>query len=171
MELLKRTTVALAAVATLGLAVPAHQARADILPAVGTPAVVNLGGGLWRYDYEILLSNTQNLFTTDFFTIYDFGPSSAVVTPPGGWVATSDAFNPVTVSGTNGSVTPIQTAALNYTFTWTGATVLGSPTSSTSLGIFSITTDRGPNLVSSAFTGRGTDQQTSLKNANITNTL
>jgi hypothetical protein len=171
MELLKRTTIALAAAATLGIVLPAHQARADILPAVGTPAVVNLGGGLWRYDYSIVLSGTQNLFTTDFFTIYDFGPSSAVATPPGGWVATSDPFAPATVTGSNGIVTPIQTAALNYTFTWTGANVLGTPGANTPLGTFSITTDRGPTLVSSAFTGRGTDQETLLKNANSTNTF
>jgi len=171
MELLKRTTVALAAVATIGIALPVQTAQADILPAVGTPGVVSLGGGLWRYDYAIVLSGTQNLFTGDFFVIYDFGPSSVVTTPSANWSVASGTMNPVNILSMNGTVTPNQNAELNYMFTWNGPNFFGTAGSNTPLGTFSITADRGPVLVSSSFGGRGTDQETNRTNANVTNTF
>src|SRR4051812_25952709 len=122
MKLLQRTTVALAAVAALA-AVPVQEARADILPQVTSPTVVSLGGGLWRWDYVITLSNTQNLQTGDFFVIYDFGPATAVAVPNASWSSASDAFGPASVAGANGTVTPTQNGALNWTFTWNGAQV------------------------------------------------
>jgi PEP-CTERM motif len=167
MKLLQRTTVALAAVAALA-AVPAQEARADILPAVGSPTITPLGGGLFRWDYAIVLSNTQNLSTGDFFVIYDFGPATGVLAPAG-WTFSSDPMSPTSVAGANGTATPTQSNALNWTFTWTGAPVAGSSTSQTPLGTFSLTSTSGTSATA-AFVGRGTDQQTNLANVNITNT-
>ena len=168
MKLLKRTTVALAAVAALA-AVPVQEARADILPQVGSPVVTPLGGGLFRWDYIVTLSNTQNLSTGDFFVIYDFGPSAQAVLAPAGWSINSDANNPTSVAGSNGTVTPTQSSALNWMFTWNGAPVAGNPSAPTALGTFSLfSTSSTP--VNAAFVGRGTDIGTNLPNANITNT-
>lgn len=168
MKILQRTTVALAAVAALA-AVPVQEARADILPTVGTPTVTPLGGGLFRWDYAIVLSNTQNLSTGDFFVIYDFGPSAQAVLAPSGWTVSSGDPTPTSVSGANGTVTPTQTSALNWMFVWTGAPVAGNPNAPTSLGTFSLFSTTS-STTTAAFVGRGTDIGTNLSNANITNT-
>ena len=169
MKLLQRTTVALAAVAALA-AVPVQEARADILPSVGTPTIVSLGGGLWRWDYVITLSNTQDVRIGDFFVIYDFGPATAQ-SAPAGWTITSDPLSPTSAAGGHGSVNPIQTSDLNWIFTWNGAsTINGDPTGSTLLGTFSLTTNTNQ-TTTAAFVGRGSDIGTNNPNANITNTL
>jgi hypothetical protein len=169
MKILQRTTVALAAVAALA-AVPVQEARADILPAVGTPTIVSLGGGLWRWDYAITLRNTQDVRVGDFFVIYDFGPASAQLAPAG-WTITSDPFNPTSAAGGHGTVNPTQTSATNWIFTWNGAgTIAGDPSSATPLGTFSLTTNTNQ-TTTSAFVGRGTDIGTNNPNANLTNTL
>jgi hypothetical protein len=168
MKLLQRTTVALAAVAALA-AVPGQEARADILPSAGSPTVTPVSGGLFQWTYSIVLSNTQDLSTGDFFIIYDFGPASEVIAPPG-WTWTVDPFAPTSETiGGLGTVTPNQTSALNYMFTYNGAPVAGSSTAATPLGDFKLTSTTST-MQSAPFVGRGTDQLTHLANGNITNT-
>jgi hypothetical protein len=162
MELLKRTTVALAAVATLSVGLPL-QARADILPAAATPTVTAVTGG-FNWSYDILVTAAQEVVTGNFFTIYDFGPGSLVLAPAG-WTLTTDPFAPTSANGSNGTVTPNQSSALNYTFTYTGATILGPQ----DLGNFVLFSTTGTSQ-SAAFVGAGTDQLSLQQNANITNT-
>jgi hypothetical protein len=150
----------------LGLGAPA--ARADILPAVGTPTVVNIGGGNSTYSYSILLSATQNLVAGNSFTIYDFGPATA--TMPAGFSFSQAALAPSPVNSSTGLITPNQSTVLNATFTYNGATILGNPNAPTALGVFTLTAPTST-LVSVAFVGQGTDQLTGLQNGNITNTL
>jgi outer membrane protein assembly factor BamE (lipoprotein component of BamABCDE complex) len=169
MKLLQQTTVALAALAALA-AVPVKEARADILPAVGTPNIVSIGGGQWRWDYSITLSNTQDVRVGDFFVIYDFGPALAQFAPMG-WTITSSPFDPTSAAGGHGTVNPNQTDALNWIFTWNGAaTIAGDPNAATPLGTFSLVTTTNQ-TTTAAFVGRGTDIGTNNSNANITNTL
>ena len=163
MNSLKGPTKALVAVA-LAAILPISRARADILPAVGTPTITPTAGGfLWTYD--ITLSVTQQLLNGDAFTIYDFGPGQ-LMSMPANWTLSTDPFAPITGVSSNGPVTPNQTNALNYTFTWNDGTVLGQ----VDLGNFVIFSTNGTPTMAS-FMGRGTDQVTLMKNANITNTL
>ena len=164
MKSLKGTTVALAALVTVSSALPVREARADILPAIGSPTVTPVAGG-FNWTYSVMLVVTQQLVQGDFFTIYDFGPAT-LVSMPANWTVSSDPFAPTTASGSAGLVTPTQTAALNWTFTWQDGTVLGAA----NLGDFVLFSTSGTSQPS-AFVGRGTDQLTMLKNANITNTL
>jgi len=143
--------------------------RADILVSNDSPAVAAAGGGNSTYSYSIFLSSTQNLVAGNSFTIYDFGPALAVVSPAN-FTFSQAAFAPVTVASSTGLITPTQTDRLNATFTYTGPTIVGNPIASTPLGIFSLTAPTGV-LVSVAFVGQGTDQVTGLLNGNITNTL
>ena len=89
-----------------------QEARADILPSVGTPTVTDAGGGNSTYSYSILLSSTQNLVAGNSFTIYDFGPALAVATPAN-WAFSTSAFGPATVNSSTGLITPTQTDRLN----------------------------------------------------------
>jgi hypothetical protein len=160
----KGTTKALAVLIALGAFIPASQARADILPSVGTPTITPVPGG-FNWTYNISLTATQQLQQGDSFTIYDFGPG-VLVSMPSGWTATQDPFAPVNGVATTGTVTPNQTNALNWTFTWGDGTVMGQA----DLGNFTIFSTGGT-PVAASFMGRGTDQVTLLKNANVTNTL
>ncbi len=165
--MLRRLVLSITLVATF--AVMQGTAKADILPSVNSPVVTDVGGGNSSYSYTILLSSTQNLVTGNSFTIYDFGPATVTAMAPG-FTASTAAFAPVTVASSTGIITPTQTDRLNYTFTYSGTTVLGNPMSATSLGVFSLTAPTGP-LMTVAFVGQGTDQITGLQNGNITNTL
>lgn len=159
----KSPTKALAAVA-LAAILPISSARADILPAVGTPTVTAVAGG-FNWTYDITLSVTQQLLNGDSFTIYDFGPGS-LVSMPSNWTVSTDPFAPATGVSSNGTVTPTQTSALNWTFTWADGTIMGP----IDLGKFVIFSTGGTPTTAS-FMGRGTDQVTMMKNANITSTL
>jgi hypothetical protein len=163
MRVLSRTT-ALGAAVLIGASITATTARADILPSVATPTITPVIGG-FNWTYSITLSVTQQLLNGDSFTIYDFGPGS-LVSMPANWTLTTDALAPVTGLSSTGTVTPVQTNALNYTFTWQDGTVMGQA----DLGNFVLFSTSGTPTMAS-FMGRGTDQQTFLKNANITNTL
>jgi hypothetical protein len=164
MKSLKSTTKALVAVA-LAAILPLSSARADILPANGTPTITPTSGGfLWTYD--ITLSVTQQLLNGDSFTIYDFGPGTVVSVPNANWSFSTSPFDPVTGMSSVGTVTPTQTSALNYTFMWNDGTVLGQ----SDLGNFVLFSTSGT-PTTATFMGRGTDQITMLKNANLTNTL
>jgi hypothetical protein len=170
MKILKRTTVALAAVAALA-AVPAKEARADILPNSTTPTVTDLGGGVWQWDYDILLSSTQFLQNGNFFVIYDFG-AGTLFSAPANWTATTQAIGPTSAVGSKGTVTPNETNQLNWIFTWSGGT---TGQGQTDLGHFIIRSTNGPCepvaslACSAAFVGQGTDAGTQQLNANITN--
>ena len=168
MRRLAETFLSLSFLVLLG-GVGATTTRADLLPVVGAPTVTDLGGGLSRYDYSILLASTQNLQAGNFFTIYDFGPATAF-TAPAGWAFSTDPFNQVSVPSSTGTITPNQTARLNVTFTYTGATIFGAPMMSTPLGTFSLVGPTAP-LVTVAFVGNATDGDSGLQNGNITNTL
>ena len=157
-------TTALTAAAFVGVAIPAGPARADRLPAVGTPTITAVAGG-FNWTYAITLSVTQQLLSGDSFTIYDFGAGS-LVSMPTNWLLSTDPFIPVTGTSSNGTATPNQTAALNYTFTWQDGTVNGQA----DLGNFVLFSTSGT-PTSASFMGRGTDQVTMFKNANVTNTL
>jgi len=165
MKSVNGTTKALAALIAFGAFIPAKVARADILPAVGAPTVSAVAGG-FNWTYDITLSVTQQLMNGDSFTIYDFGAGSVVSTPNASWSLTTDPFAPTTGAIPNGVITPTQTDALNYTFTWNGTPIMGQA----DLGNFVIFSKSGA-PVTASFMGLGTDQVTLLKNANITNTL
>jgi hypothetical protein len=162
-SLLKRTAASLATLAAVSVTVAAPTARADILPAVGSPTVTSVTGG-FNWSYEILLAATAQLTDGDFFTIYDFGEGH-VVSTPGNWTVSTDPFAPLTASTAFGTVTPTQTSALNYTFTYHDGPVLGAA----NLGTFVLFSPSG-NQQSAAFVGRATDQVTMFKNANVNNT-
>jgi len=164
MRNLKGTAKGLAVIA-LGAILPVSQARADILPAVGTPTVTAVAGG-FNWTYTITLSVTQQLLNGDSFTIYDFGPGTLVSTPSSNWVVSTDPFAPISGMSSNGTAVPNQTGALNWTFTWTDGTVFGEA----NLGNFVIFSTSGTPTMA-AFMGRGTDQVSMLKNANVTNTI
>lgn len=158
-----RTGNALLTGTALALSIAGRTARADILPAVGSPTVTAVAGG-FNWTYSIVLSTTQQLLNGDSFTIYDFGPGT-LVSMPINWVLTTDPFAPLTGTSSVGTVAPNQTSALNWTFTWQDGTVMGQA----DLGTFVIFSTGGTPTTAS-FMGRGTDQQTLLKNANVTNT-
>ena len=152
------------ALLALAAVLPVSQARADILPAVGTPTVTAIAGG-FNWTYNITLTATQELMNGDSFTIYDFGPGT-LVSAPSNWAVSTDPFAPVSGQSSTGTATPNQTDALNWTFTWNDGTVMGEA----DLGNFVIFSTGGT-PVAASFMGRGTDQGTLLKNANVTNTL
>lgn len=141
-------------------------AHADILPFVGDPTAVLTPQGTFLYTYNVLVTNTQQVETNDFFTIYDFNGFVAVRSAPANFVSSVSAFGAPVVTAT-GTVIPNETIAPNVTFTYTGApTIVGNPTT---LGAFVIESIFQPTTAVRAFVGRGTDQQTGLKNGNITN--
>jgi hypothetical protein len=158
------TTKALAALIALGAFIPLSAARADLLPAVGSPTITAVPGG-FNWTYNITLTATQQLMNGDSFTIYDFGPGT-LVSAPSNWTVSTDPFAPLSGQSSTGTATPNQTDALNWTFTWNDGTVMGEA----DLGNFVIFSTGGT-PVAASFMGRGTDQGTLLKNANVTNTL
>jgi hypothetical protein len=164
LSVLKRTAVSLVTLAAVSVTVAAPTARADILPAVGSPTITPVAGG-FNWSYTIFVAATAEVNDGDFFTIYDFGPGS-VVSMPANWTVSTDPFAPLTAVSSVGTATPNQTSALNYTFTWHDGIVLGQA----ELGTFVLFSTSGNSQIAS-FAGRGTDQVTLLKNANVTNTL
>jgi len=164
MKSTKGMTKALAALIALSAMIPVSAARADLLPAVGTPTITAVPGG-FNWTYNITLTATQQLMNGDSFTIYDFGPGT-LVSAPSNWTVATDPFAPLTGQSSSGTATPNQTNALNWTFTWNDGTVMGEA----DLGNFVIFSTGGT-PVAASFMGRGTDQGTQLKNANVTNTL
>ena len=163
MNAVTRKTKALVMIAMAAM-LPLARARADILPVVNTPTVTPVAGG-FNWTYDIMLSGAQQLLNGNSFTIYDFGPG-ILVSMPGNWTSTTSAFAPLNGTSSNGTATPIQTDALNWTFTWNDGTVSGP----LDLGSFVIFSTSGTSQ-SAAFMGLGTDQITLRQNANITNTL
>ncbi len=164
----KSLGIVLLAAVTLGLSLAGtapRPVRADILPVNSTPTVSNLGGGQFRYTWAIQVTGSQRVELNDFFTIYDLAGyvNNSALTPNANWTFTQQATG-VTPVGT----LPNDSAALqNVTFTYGGATPLVGPQV---IGNFSITSTIPTfQFQLRNFAGRGTDQNTGLKNANLTN--
>jgi len=154
-------TLTLAGALGLGLlAVGGSAARADILPGIGDPTVISLGGGLFQYDYHTFVTMTQRVETGDFFTIYDF-PGLTMALAPAGWTPS------IQNSGITPLVLPIDSGSIpNVTFTYSGATIVGQA----NLGIFSLVSPyTNPVFKMRNWAGRGTDIDSGFKNANLTN--
>ena len=162
----KRAVGLVAATAGLTLSVGApRSAQADILPVNSTPTVTSLGGGQYRYTWQIQVTGSQRVQFNDFFTIYDLAgyvPNSAL-TPNANWIYSQQATG-ITPTG----VTPNDSAALqNVTFTYCGSTPLVGPQI---LGNFSITSTLPTfQFQLRNFAGRGHDVNSGLPNANLTN--
>ena len=138
-------------------------AHADILPSGTSPVVTAVSGG-FNWSYDALLTNTQTIQSGDFFVIYDFGTGS-LVSAPVGWTMTTSSLGPASITGSNGTVTPTQTAALNYTFTYTGAASIGP----SDLGQFVLFSTVGSSTTA-AWAASAHDTSTGGLNANVTNT-
>jgi len=168
LRLLRMATVMVAV--TLGvLGGGMSAARADILPAATAPFVTLTGTGTYLYNYEIFVTNAQDITTGDFFRFYDFNGLVAIRSAPIGWAGTVSATDaPVVIPGI-GTVTPVDSAFLpNVTFTYGGVSpILGGPTS---LGIFQLESLYAPAQLH-PFAGNGTDKITNIPNGNITNYL
>jgi hypothetical protein len=170
MKLLQRTMVALAAVAALAT-VSVREARADILPRVGSPIVTPLGGGLFRWDYVMTLTNAQNPVTRGFFVIYDFGPSAQPVLVPAGWSFSSEGSSSAGGARAGKSAAPAQANALNWMLAWAGmiptissvtntpfvdrATDLGSGVGPSNLAIAEVAATAAPEPASVVLLGTG----------------
>lgn len=161
----------------LGLtALVSGTAKADILTSTAPPVVTANGNGTFTWTYEIFVTAAQEVRPTNSFTFYDFngyvaGSARATDTR---FVATEALVSPAPVTTPFGSVTPNDSALVpNITFTFTPPTanpetrIIGQQ----SLGTFSLVSTLGQGAVRQAFVGRGTDQETGLLNANITNYL
>jgi len=146
----------------MGLLAAGSAARADILPGLGDPTVISLGGGLFQYDYHPFVSSTQRVETGDFFTIYDFPGLTMALAPIGSGWAPSIQFTGITPL-----VIPIDNPAIkNVTFTYTGPNIVGQA----NLGIFSlVSTYTNPVFQMRNRGGRGTDIDSGFKNANLSN--
>jgi hypothetical protein len=139
-------------------------ARANIMPATGTPTVTAVSGGFdWTYD--ITLSSTETIATNNYFVIYDFGVGSQVGSLPTGWTLSTAALNPTTVTTPQGTITVTQTNALNYMFTYSGTSIIGPQ----DLGNFVLFSPVGTS-VTSAFAGQATDSSAGTPDGNLTNT-
>jgi hypothetical protein len=141
------------------LAGGSRMARADILPGAGGPTVINLGGGLFQYDYHPFVTETQRVETGDYFTIYDFPGLVTALAPPNWDISIQNL-------GLTPLVIPNDSAALpNVTFTRTGGTIVGGPTP---LGIFSlVSTWTNPVFQPRNWAGAGTSIASGLTNANL----
>jgi hypothetical protein len=146
---------------TVGLGLlAAGGARADILPATGDPVVIDLGGGIFQYDYNPFVTDTQRVETDDYFTIYDFPGLITALAPPGWDIDIQNTgITPLVLPNDSPSVP-------NVTFTRTGGVIVGGPTN---LGIFSlVSTWTNPQFKPNNWAGRGTDIDSGLPNANLT---
>lgn len=153
------------------LALTPGLANADILPSAGSPVVTPVGA-LLEFDYSVFVTTAQEVKTGDLFRIYDFAGLQAglSVYPTATFTQTvANADAPVLIGGL-GTIIPLDDPSLpNVTFTYSGPTILGGPTT---LGTFSLfTTAEFSGLKIRPFVGEGTDQVTGLPNGNITNTF
>jgi len=124
------------------LASGAGQAHAGYIVNLDGNAPVDVGGGLFRYDYVVSLPTGSNeqINSGDFFRIYDFAgfqASPAPITPANSSFATSmtNTVPPPLVALKNGD----DPALPNITFTYNGSTpLIGGPE-----GTFSIFSNSG----------------------------
>jgi len=157
-------------------------ARADILTSTAPPIITANPNGTFTWTYEILVTNTQSVRplaanpmqgVVNSFTFYDFQGyvAGSAVSSSGLFSASSALVSPAPVTTPFGSIFPNDNAAVpNITFTYTGNQVIqGTNNMGVSLGTFSLTSTLGGPGVRQAFVGRGTDNESSLINANVTN--
>lgn len=163
MKSTKQSLGLLAATALLSIALT-PRVDAQILPSAGSPVVSAVSGG-FNWDYDAVLAASSSVRMGDFFAVYDFGTGS-LVSAPVGWILTTSASSPASVTGSGGSVTPTQTSALNFTFTYNGATVFGP----NNLGHFILFSTVGTGQAS-AWASLTHDQNTGLSVAGITSTM
>ena len=109
-------------------------ARADIIPTFNG-VVDGQTGFIWNYSAS--LTDEQNANNGDFFTIYDFGsivPNSN--SQPAGWVFSTSLV------GQNPPLTgvPDNPDILNLTWTYTGATIIGTSPAGKNMGPFRVET-------------------------------
>lgn len=173
-----RTLMAGAAGAVALLAAMGGAARADILPSANSPTAVLQPNGTFLYSYDVFVSAAQQVNNGDFFIIYDFNGFLGVTAQPANFLSNVENLSPAPIMTTSGSVTPNDNAAIpNVRFTYTGTTPIlggageggtGAPLGQT-IGTFTLRSSFAPSNTIRAFVGRGTDQQTGAKNANINN--
>jgi len=104
---------------------------------------VNLGGGLYQYNYQVQLAGTdsQLITGTSFFTVYDFnGMTAATVTATNGTGIWTPTIQPVGLNPFGTSVP--DGAANNVTFTYAGPTQ-SQPTTVNPVFKFEITSTLG----------------------------
>jgi hypothetical protein len=165
MKSIKQPLTLLAATALLSI-VLTPRVDAQILASAGSPVVSTVSGG-FNWDYDAILTATGSVHTGDFFVIYDFGTGS-LVSAPTGWTLTTSALSPTSVSGGSGTLTPTQTSALNYTFTYNGATIgFGTPVN---LGDFVLFSTIGTGQAT-AWASVTHDVSTGVSRADLTNTM
>lgn len=133
-----------------GLITPVH---ADIQIDVDSPTIVDIGGGFFRWDYEVHVADNERIETGNYFTIYDFaGLGFGSLTGPAGWTGS--------VSMSGGDVLgaePFNDNNLieNLTFTYSGPTI--PPTNL--LGTFSAVSTYGTQKLGE-YAGQGTANST-----------
>jgi len=153
-------------------------AKADILTSTAPPIVTANPNGTFTWTYEVFVTGAQTVNPTNSFTFYDFnGFTGTATSTNSAFVATSALVSPSPVTTPFGAVTPNDSAGVpNITFTYApnnpnAAPIVGQGLNGTSLGTFSLTSTLGGPGIRTAFVGRGTDSESGLINANITNYL
>jgi hypothetical protein len=137
MERFRKLVSALALLCGIGLLGGlAPRAHAGIL-VTDDPVITDLGGGHSAFDYGVSLAGVSQVFSGDYFTMYDVGglvkPDTLAAALPTGWTAT------VQPTGTTPTgLAPVDLPGLdNVTFTYTGPTKT-TPTGQILLGTFRI---------------------------------
>lgn len=158
--------------AAIGLVALSSAAKADILPSTAGPTVTANGNGTFTWTYEVFVTGAQTVNPGNSFTFYDFqGFTGQATATNGQFTPTTTLVSPAPVITPFGAVTPNDSAGIpNITFTFSGATpIVGQGINGTSLGTFSLVSTLGGPGVRNPFLGRGTDTDSGLLNANITN--
>jgi hypothetical protein len=139
MERFRKLVSALVVLSSIGLLGGlAPRAHAGIL-LTNDPVITDLGGGHSAFDYGVSLAGTSQLFSGDYFTMYDVGglvksDTLAAALPPG-WSA---SISPTGLGTTPSGLSPTDSPAIdNVTFIYHGPTVT-TPSGPVSLGTFRI---------------------------------
>jgi hypothetical protein len=106
--------------AAMLLVVPGY-ASANIIPIFISST--DIGGGQFRWDYDLRLAADQDILAGDFFTIYDFHTAVSASGPDATWFASiqSTGITPVGVTPPGGD----DPAVPNVTFTYLGEPIPG----------------------------------------------
>lgn len=130
-----------------GLVTPVH---ADIQIDIASPLVTDIGGGFFRWDYNVAVATNERIETGNYFTIYDFaGYQGGSITGPAGWGGS------VSLSGGDvlGAAPFTDDGSLeNLTWTYSGSVIpKGTP-----LGVFSAVSTYGEEKLGE-YAGQGTN--------------
>lgn len=167
-----RKHLSIVAVAVGLTALVAGTAKADILPSTAPPTVTANANGTFTWTYEVFVTGAQTVNPGNAFTFYDFaGFTGTATSSNASFGSTTALISPAPVVTPFGAVTPNDSGAIpNITFTYNGVTpIVGQGLNGTSLGTFSLVSTLGGPGIRTAFVGRGTDTDSGLANANITN--